>query len=44
MRTKASALRAFERLRDLPGMPGEAIEILKEWTTRPGDEDDGQDE
>lgn len=44
MRTKASALRAFERLRDLSGMPGEAIEILKEWTTRPGDEDDGQDE
>lgn len=41
MRTTASALRAFERLRDLPGMPADAIAILKEWTTRPGDECDG---
>lgn len=44
MRTKASALRAFERLRDLPGMPDDAIAILREWTTRPGDEDDGREE
>lgn len=43
MRTKESALRAFERLRDLPGMPDDAIAILKEWTTRPGDEDDDRE-
>lgn len=38
-RIKTEAYRDFERLRDLPNMPDEAIEILKEWTTRPGDED-----
>lgn len=37
---KADAYRDFERLRDLPNMPDEAIAILKEWTTRPGDEDE----
>lgn len=37
---KAEAYRDFERLRDLPNMPDEAIAILKEWTTRPGDEDE----
>ena len=43
-RIKVAAYRDFERLRDLPNMPDEAIEILKEWTTRPGDEDDEDDE
>lgn len=43
-RIKAEAYRDFERLRDLPNMPDEAIKILKEWTTRPGDEDDEFDE
>lgn len=43
-RIKVEAYRDFERLRDLPNMPDEAIEILKEWTTRPGDEDDEDDE
>lgn len=37
---KTEAYRDFERLRDLPNMPDEAIAILKEWTTRPGDEDE----
>ena len=37
---KDEAYRDFERLRDLPNMPEEAIAILKEWTTRPGDEDE----
>ena len=41
-RIKVEAHRDFERLRDLPNMPDEAIEILKEWTTRPGDEDDDE--
>lgn len=43
-RIKTEAYRDFERLRDLPNMPDEAIAILKEWTTRPGDEDDEFDE
>lgn len=37
---KTKAYRDFELLRDLPNMPEEAIAILKEWTTRPGDEDE----
>lgn len=37
---KTEAYRDFERLRDLPNMPEEAIAILKEWTSRPGDEDE----
>lgn len=41
---KAEAYRDFERLRDLLNMPDEAIEILKKWTTRPGDEDDEYEE
>lgn len=44
MRIKKSAFRDFERLRDLPNMPEKAIAILKEWTTRPGDEDDELEE
>lgn len=43
-RIKVEAYRDFERLRDLSNMPDEAIEILKKWTTRPGDEDDRDDE
>lgn len=39
-RIKTEAYRDFERLRDLPNMPEEAIAILKEWTSRPGDEDE----
>lgn len=34
------AMKDFERLRDIPGMPEEAIEILRHWTTREGDEED----
>lgn len=33
------ALEAFERLRDIPGMPEEAIDILRKWTTRDGDDE-----
>lgn len=33
------ARKAFEKLRDIPDMPEEAIAILKNWTTRDGDED-----
>lgn len=39
-RIKVEAYRDFERLRDLSNMPDEAIEILKKWTTRPGDDDE----
>lgn len=30
----------FEKLRDIDGMPEEAIYILKKWTTRDGDYED----
>lgn len=30
----------FEKLRDIAGMPEEAIEILKKWTERYGDDED----
>lgn len=43
-RIKVEAYRDFERLRDLSNMPDEAIEILKKWTTRPGDEYDELEE
>ncbi|MCK9288486.1 MAG: hypothetical protein M0P29_13080 [Sphaerochaetaceae bacterium] len=28
----------FEKLRDIPNMPDEALDILREWTTREEDE------
>ena len=31
---------AFERLRDIEGLPEEAISILREWTYREGDENE----
>ena len=37
------ARRDFERLRDIPNMPDEAIRILREWTTRDDDPDDDYD-
>ncbi len=30
----------FEKLRDIPGMPNEALDILRVWTTRDEDEDE----
>lgn len=38
------ARRDFEKLRDIPNMPEEAIKILQRWTYRHGDdEEDGVD-
>ncbi len=36
------AIESFERLRDIPDMPNEALDILRKWTTR--DEDEDEDE
>lgn len=32
----------FEKLRDIEGMPEEALHILKEWTFRDGDDEYGE--
>jgi hypothetical protein len=32
------AIEDFEKLRDIPGMPDEALDILRVWTTREEDE------
>ena len=37
------AYKAFERMRDIPNMPEEALDILRQWTTR-GDEDEDYDD
>lgn len=34
----------FEKLRNIPNLPKEAIDILKNWTFRDGDEDEDEDE
>lgn len=39
------ARRDFEKLRDIPNMPNEAIDILRNWTTRAEDEEcEGRDD
>lgn len=38
------AYKAFERLREIPDMPDDAIDILKQWTMRDGDEEDYEDD
>lgn len=35
-----NAMEDFEKLRDIDGMPDDAIEILKQWTNRDGDDDE----
>lgn len=37
------ARRDFEKLRDIPNLPEEAIYILKDWTYRDGDDDEWGD-
>lgn len=32
----------LEQLRDIKNLPDEAVEILKRWTTRPEDWDEGE--
>lgn len=38
--TLAKARKTFERLRDIEGLPEKAIELLKYWTFRDGDDDE----
>ncbi len=38
MKLLKSAREAFEKLRDIPNMPDEALDILRAWTTREEDE------
>lgn len=38
------AYKDFEQLRDMPNMPDEALDILKQWTSRNEDEEDYEDD
>lgn len=42
-KTLAKARKTFEQLRDIKGLPEKAIEILKYWTFREGDDEDEEE-
>lgn len=39
-KTLAKAYKTFEQLRDIEGLPEKAIELLRYWTFREGDDED----